>query len=119
MFDTKIDVKKNRLYITLGVMEPGEPQQAADAIISDIDKMRKGFTIINDISQLKIVDEADQAHILRAQEHALKAGVSRVVRVVGASMLAQLQMDRKSKEAGYKADFFKSIEDAEKALDEA
>ncbi len=117
MFEVKVNYHKNRLYIKLAKMENGEAEKAANEVINSVVRLRKGFTVINDISDFIPVDESDQEYITKAQKHVLQAGVSRVVRVVGDTIFGQMQMNRKSREVGYTADTFPSLREAEKVLD--
>lgn len=111
---------KNRLHLKLaGTMTEADAKQVADTIIREIAKLKPGWAVINDISELKPADEKATAHLRRAQEASAKAGCVRVVRVVGKQAITNLQWNRTLSDAqGIRADTAGSVADAERLLDE-
>ncbi len=74
--------------------------------------------MINDISALKPADEKASEYLRKAQEASAKAGVVRVVRVVGAQSITNLQWNRTLQQTqGIRADVVASVAEAEKLLD--
>ncbi len=115
------NVKKNRLYLILkGFFTDEEVHKAAELTISEIDKLKPGFSIINDISNFKPASPAGAEEIKRCQIYASEHGVKRIVRVVGkdavASAITAMQFSRTQQQAGYTADIAATVEDAEKLL---
>ena len=118
MHSVRINKLKNRMYIKVANLETGEATKATDAIISEAKKLRKGFTVINDVSEFVPLNDVDQKEITRAQKFLLDSGMSRLVRIVGDTAIGQMQMNRKARELGFSADRFNTLAEAEKALDE-
>ena len=67
----------------VGFMSEADARQVADATIAEMQKLRPGFGIINDIRELKPTTQAASDQMRRAQEAAVKHGFSRAIRVVG------------------------------------
>jgi len=111
---------KNRLYLKLaGAMSEADAKKVAQAILQEIAKLRPGWAVINDISELKPADEKATEHLKRAQEASAKAGCTRVVRVVGKQAITHLQWNRTLASAqGLRADTAATVADAERMLDE-
>ena len=118
-YDIKANTAKNRLYLKLaGLMGEAEARKVHDAILAEIRKLKPGWAVVNDISELKPADEKATEHLRRAQEASAKAGLSRVVRVVGAQAITNLQWNRTLQQAqGVRADVVGSVADADKLLD--
>ena len=119
-YDVRANQAKNRLYLKLaGMMSEAEAKTVADTIIQEIAKLRPGWAVINDISELKPADEKATAHLKRAQEASAKAGCVRVVRVVGKQAITNLQWNRTLSDAqGMRADTAGTVADAERLLDQ-
>jgi hypothetical protein len=111
---------KNRLYLRLaGTMSEADAKTVADTIVREIAKLKPGWAVINDISELKPADEKATAHLRRAQEASAKAGCVRVVRVVGKQAITNLQWNRTLADAqGIRADTAGTVADADRLLDE-
>lgn len=119
MFEVKADAAKNRLYIVLkGFMHDEEAKVAADDVINNVNKLRTGFDVINDISEMKVASQNGVKEITRAQQYIAQKGVRRVVRVVNNS-ITQIQFNRTGKAAGYQAEAntAATVEEAETMLD--
>ncbi len=113
-----IDKDKNRLYIKLeGLFEYEEAKEAVDRVISESNKLKPGFDIINDILNFKPVSQEAGEQVLRAQKHVVQKGANRIIRIVDKKTITNLQFNRRSKEAGYIAEVASSIKEAEKMLD--
>jgi hypothetical protein len=108
----------NRLYLSLrGSMGDDEAKEVADQIIQELRKLRPGFTIINDISELKPASPAATEHLRRAQEASVRHGCGRVIRVVGSQAITQMQWSRTLKAAHHRgAETATSVEEAEQML---
>lgn len=115
MYSVRSDLSKNRLYIKLsGHMEKSEVAMAADKVIEEAKKLRPGFATINDISDFKPASQDATTELQRAQAFLKQAGTSRVIRILGESTIANLQLNRTG---GYKADTADSIAEADRLLD--
>jgi multidrug efflux pump subunit AcrB len=115
MYLANADSNKNRLYIKLsGNMNQDEVKKAADSVIAEAKKLKKGFSVINDISEFKPTSQDATTELQRAQEYLKMAGVTKIIRVVNDAKIANMQLNRTG---GYKADTVCSLEEAEKLLD--
>src|SRR5262249_60773313 len=98
--EARADLVRNRLYMRLtGFMSEADARRAADAVIAEMEKLRPGFAIINDIRELKPVAPAASDQLKRTQEAAVRLGYSRAIRVVGDQMITHLQWSRTLKAA--------------------
>ncbi|MFZ5573260.1 MAG: hypothetical protein ACOZF0_22895 [Thermodesulfobacteriota bacterium] len=120
MHDIRVDLKKNRLYVTLG------KRDSEDELIDIVEKiaqacktLKPGFTCLTDLREYEVGPEEDGEYIQMAQKHMVKAGLKSVVRVRKQfGSLAHFQFDRHSVNLGYHARNVTTIEEAEKLLDE-
>jgi hypothetical protein len=120
MFEVKSDAVKNRLYIKIsGFITDQELKEATDKIISNLNGLKPGFDVINDISGIKAGGMPKNTDsLIHAQGLIKKAGVNRIIRVV-ASVMTKLQFSESGMKAGYAkdAETAPSLEEAEKMLD--
>ena len=118
--DIRADAAKNRLYLKLvGMMGDDDAKKVHDAIVREIGKLRPGWAVINDISELKPAGEKASEYLKAAQAASAKAGCKRVVRVVGKQAITNLQWNRTLNEAqGIRADAVATLADAERLLDQ-
>jgi len=92
----------NRLYVTFtGFFDDEEAAQACAAILTEARRLSPGFSIITDIAEFKATTPAGSEEISRLQSDLGALGVRRVVRVVGAQVLANMQLNRTAREANY------------------
>ncbi|MBV8029899.1 MAG: hypothetical protein JO035_00165 [Betaproteobacteria bacterium] len=118
-YDIRANTAKNRLYLKLaGSMTEADAKKVADTILGEIKKLKPGWAVINDISELKPGDDKASEQLRRAQDASAKAGCKRVVRVVGSQAITNLQWNRTLQEThGMRADTAATVADAEKLLD--
>jgi hypothetical protein len=113
-----LDEQKNRLYLTLtGLMTDAEMRVAADQTIEVVKKLRKGFTVLNDISQFRPMTKDGVNEVARVGVFCAQHGMRATARVVGISPTAHQQFQRVAKENGYTAYTAQSVEEAEALLD--
>jgi hypothetical protein len=122
MHQVRVDIEKNRLYIILGgTPTDEEARQTVREVMDAVDKLKSGFDVINDVSALQPLTPEGSEQIIRAQQYIQKAGVRRVVRVVGKLEIIKMQFRRTAMRAGYTsgtdANIATSIEQAERMLD--
>ena len=118
--EIRADVMKNRLYLRLvGFMTDEQAVMVADQIIAEIQKLRPGFTVINDISGLKPASPIATEHLRRAQEASARRGHGRIIRIVGDQALTQMQWNRtlKASSQGAAAEVATTLAEAERMLD--
>lgn len=114
-----VDQDKNRIYLTiLGFW------RALDLVpnyISDIAKatqsVSKGFTILTDLTQMKPPPQEVGGIHMKAQKALVDAGLSKTAELLPADAIAQMAVDRYSRESGMEKGSFSSREEAEKWLD--
>jgi hypothetical protein len=118
-YDIRADVPRNRLYLRMsGFMTDEEAERVADTIITEVQKLRPGFAVINDIRELKPTSPTATEHMRRAQEASSKHGHGRVIRVVGDQVVTQMQWNRTLKAvSGAGAEVAATVEEAERMLD--
>ena len=120
MHDVRVDIGKNRIYITVGSLEnEAEMKKIVKAVKSECHKLKEGFTCLTDLTNYEFQDEIFEGYIKEAQQILVAAGMCKVVRVhrkFGA--IGHFQFDNTSFEVGYHAESVTSREAAEKILDE-
>lgn len=111
------DVGRNILHLELA----GRPT-AADALQVEgqlreaISRLRAPFDVLSDVRGLESLDDLPIADARRVGELLAKARVRRVVRVVGKSSAAAIQMERVARLLGHSAHLAFSREEAESLL---
>ena len=116
-YRVRADVRKNRLYLVLdGFFDEDEAQEIADRTIEEVQKLKPGFDVINDISNFKPTSQQGADQIRRAGLFVRDSGVGRLIRVVPSASIGSMQFTRKSREAGYDAEVASSVEEAERML---
>jgi hypothetical protein len=118
--DIRADVVKNRLYLRLvGFMTDDQAAEVAETIIQEIQKLRPGFDVINDISSLKPASPTATEHLRRAQEASARRGHGRIIRIVGKQAVTQMQWNRtlKASSQGANAEVAATLAEAERLLD--
>jgi hypothetical protein len=117
--DIRADTLKNRLYLRLaGSMSDEDAKKVAERILAELPKLKPGFAVINDISELKPASEAASEQLKRAQAASAKAGLKRVIRVMGKQSITNLQWNRTLRDAqGMNAEVVGSVAEAERLLD--
>src|SRR5215813_4424083 len=99
-YEIRADTVRNRLYSRLaGFMTDDDAVRVADTIILEIQKLRPGFAVINDIRELKPASPTASEHMRRAQKASVEHGSGRVIRVVGYQAVTQMQWNRTLKAA--------------------
>jgi len=112
MYKIEADQAKNLLILHLeGFMTDEELKRGAEDVISEVDKLKPGFVVINDISKMKPASQVGAEEIKKAQIHVVKKGVSKIIRITD-NPISKMQFNRTGKEAGYIAEEAKSIEEA-------
>ena len=117
--EIRADGPRNRLYLRMaGFMTDDDAMRVADTIVAEVQKLKPGFSVINDIRELKPTSQTASDHMRRAQEASVKHGSGRVIRVVGEQLVTQLQWNRTLKAVqGSGAEIAATVEEAERMLD--
>jgi hypothetical protein len=118
-FEVRGDAVRNRLYVRMaGFMTDDDAVGVADRIIAEVEKLKPGFAVINDIRDLKPTSQAATDQMRRAQENSVKLGGGRVIRVVGDQVITQIQWNRTLKAVrGTPAETASTVEEAERMLE--
>ncbi len=119
MHEIRVDLAKNRLYVTVGKKE------SQDEILTIVEKitqacktLKPGFTCLTDLREYEVTPEEDEQYILKTQKIMLDAGMKKVVRVRKQfGSLGHFQFDKYSVMLGYHARNVTSVEEAEQILD--
>lgn len=119
MYEVRADIARNRLYIVLdGFFTDEQAVEAFEAVKAGVDQLQPGFDVINDVRTFKPASPEVAAYIAKGQQYEIKHGLNRVVRVLGAEIIGQMQFERLSKETGLTVIGATSVKAAEKLLDE-
>ncbi len=121
-FTIDTDKDRNRLYVVFtGFLGDQEAAEACEAVLTAARELEPGFAIVTDISAFKLTTEVGADAIARLQRELGTLGVSRVVRVVGDSVLANMQLSRTAREVDYgpgvQPDTVRSRAEAEELLE--
>jgi hypothetical protein len=111
------DVGRNILLLEISGRPTGaEAAQAEHQLREAIARLRAPFDVMSDVRGLESLDELPVADAKRVGELLSKARVRRVVRVVGKSSAAAIQMERVARLLGHSAHLAFSREEAESLL---
>jgi hypothetical protein len=120
MHRAEIDQEHNRLILRwVDSLNLSEIDQLQTEIASLLPRLRPGFDCISDIANMRPASRHVAEHIEKLQEFLHKAGMGRVVRIVGkggGAHIASVQMDRTAAEAGYTTIHVDTEEEALAAL---
>jgi hypothetical protein len=81
MFHIRVDLIKNRLYLTLGCITKNKVDRALLRIEQAARKLDPGFTCVTRIIDYREIDASDIDGIKSIQKRLLTCGMSRMVRV--------------------------------------
>ena len=81
MFNVRIDLIKNRLYLTLGCIQKNRVKYVLTVIENAAKKLDPGFTCVTRIIDARDINASDVADIKAIQGRLVACGMSRVVRV--------------------------------------
>ena len=105
MHRAEIDQEHNRLILRwVDSLSISEVDQLQAEVALMLPKLQPGFDCISDIANMRPASLHVAEHIERLQAFLHKAGMGRVVRIVGkggGAHIASDQMDRTAAEAGY------------------
>ena len=121
MFEIAADRATNRLYIDItGNVDREEMEEAADKTLSEAEKLRDGFDIVNDLSGFRPPSPEAAKPIKVAQGELQEMGLSRAVRVIDddTSPVVVNAFERRSQDVGYSGEQADSVEAAEALLEE-
>ena len=113
--DVRADIAANRLYVTLkGFSGDEEMKSHLVRVAAEVRKLKAGFVMISDISQMKPATPAGTAMLQEIMKLYKQQGIARIIRVVGDDVIAKGQFNRVAKDAGIPVDYVNTLADAEK-----
>ncbi len=84
-FQVRVDSGKNRLYLTLGVMDREEITRFHDEVLCALEKLSPGFGCINDVRSLRMpverIEKEDLDKIIHIHRTLREKGVRGIVRI--------------------------------------
>ena|SRR5690349_6146900 len=120
LYTLHISPEKNRAYLKIiGFWRNTEavPNYLADWT-KTVSKLRQGFTLVTDASEMKTHPADVRKLHEQAQAIVLKGGVSKVAEIIKDDV-AEMQLDSVAKSTQFPKQNFRSLEAAEKWLDES
>lgn len=121
MYEIRADTSTNTLYLDItGRVDADEMAAAADETLSEAEKLRSGFDIINDLGGFRPPSPEAAKPIKVAQGELREMGLNRAVRVVDedTNQVVVNAFERRSRDVGYSGEQAESVEEAERMLDE-
>jgi len=115
MLEVKVDLLKNRLYITLGRIQKSKVKNAYEVVEKAAKKLAPGFTCVTRIIDARDIDENDIEEIKRIQIMLGDRGMSKAVRI-GMEDGKQL-LNQVGKDTEYNATDAATLDKAEQMLD--
>ena len=116
MIEVKVDSEKNYIFIKLGgFLHDDEMSIAANKVISEAKKLKKGYKVITDVTKFSPSSQAGALEIQKAQKFLLDNGSSKFIRIVE-SMLGKMQFSKTAREIGIDVVEVKNFEKALKHI---
>jgi hypothetical protein len=113
--EVKADAAANRLYVTLkGFSNDQQMMEHVNRVVAEVAKMRPGFVMVSDISQMKPTTPGGTQALESAMQAYKRHGIAKIVRIVGEEVIAKGQFQRVAKEAGIPIEYVSSAEEARK-----
>jgi hypothetical protein len=117
-FTVRADDRSNRLYLKLtGYFADTEAEDVSLKVMQEAGKLHSGFDAINDIGSCKPVSDRVSVILKTTQSLLMKAGMRRVVRVIGIANVTGEQFEQNSHALGYNAVTATTVAEAEKLLE--
>ena len=116
---TRVDKDKNRIYIYFeGFLEEERARKLHDSYKNAIAQVKSGFTVLTYAENYKPGGPQVQEIVSRMVKMAEDAGCKKVARVIGATPLGGMQINRLAKvSTSYASRHFTTAEEAEAYLD--
>ena len=115
MLEVKVDLLKNRLYITLGRIQRNKVKNAHEVVEKAAKKLAPGFTCVTRIIDARDIDQNDIDEIKRIQIMLAERGMSKAVRVGMED--GKVLLNQVGKDTGYIASNAATLGKAEQMLD--
>ncbi len=115
MYEVKINLLKNRLYITFGRIFSNEIKEIAQEIAYVSWELRPGFTCITKINDYRGFEKEELEQIVKIQDYLLSIGMAKVVRV--GFKAGTEALENTGRKVGYRSKTAPSVAEAERILD--
>jgi len=115
MLEVKVDLLKNRLYITLGRIQKNKVKNAYEMVEKEVKKLAPGFTCITRIIDARDIDQNDIDEIKKIQLMLADRGMSKAVRVGMED--GKVLLNQVGKDTEYVATDAATLDQAEQMLD--
>jgi len=115
MIEVKVNLLKNRLYVTLGRVRKDMVGTAYNEVVKAVSKLDDGFTCITRIIDIRKMDEKDIEEIIKIQRYLSDNGLKKVIRV---GTVIDKEKSIFIRDVNYEISVAKTLEDAETQLDE-
>lgn len=115
MLEVKVDLLKNRLYITVGRIQKNKVKNAHEVVGKAARKLTPGFTCVTRIFDARDIDENDIAEIKEIQIMLADLGMAKAVRI-GMADGKQL-LNQVGENSLYGAEDAATLDQAEQLLD--
>lgn len=117
MYKIKHDLVRNRLYLTLeGAFTLDDAQKCVKDVVAASTRLKKGYDVVNDISNLKVVSQDIAKEIEKVQAHFVSSGARMGIRVIGSNAISGMQFRRTAGNTGYNSVNVSSLGEAEELL---
>jgi len=81
MYEVRVDVEKNRIYVVLGEINTGDGEKMIQLVKDGVAKLRSPFTCVSDISDFSLLDPGEGKWADTGLKILARAGMARAVRV--------------------------------------
>lgn len=97
MHDIRIDRSKNRLYLTLGLIEhDGEINTIIATIMDVAEQLQSGFTCLSDLREYRVRKPQDEEFMREIQEILWEVGIGKVARISSHDCANHFQFEQES-----------------------
>ena len=91
-YEFNADVEKNRLYMMMeGFYIEEQLHEAYDMVVKEAEKLQDGYTVISDVSRLRVTTDEASVYIEKMRDYAIKRKTKIIIRVVG-NKLSKMQL---------------------------
>jgi len=116
-FEVKIDAVRNCIYLrTTGFPTDGEIEEHVKRILGELDKLKPGFVVIADITEMKAATPAGAKALHSLLQEYKRRGISRIIRIMSKEVLAKMQLQRITQDVDIPVSHVTSLADAEALL---
>ncbi len=120
MFDVRTNFFENKLlFFAKGKMDGNEVRSMCDALLKNARKLQAGFILISDIHELEPLPEEGRLELQKTMQALLDGGMGAEIRVISdKAIITANQFQRTSRSVGYTANEVRTIQEAERLVDQ-